>query len=123
MPESLKVLVLGASLNPERFSHIAVEFLHRAGHKVIAIGKKEGFIGKVPVISHYPKIENLDTISLYLSPQNQIPLYDYLVNTLKPRRIIFNPGTENEELKNLARSKGIEVVENCTIMMVDHGIF
>lgn len=112
-----KTLVLGASENPERYSHKAVVKLNNYGHDVIAIGKSTGLINKTPIITQQPKIENLDTVTLYLSPTNQTELYDYVIQ-LKPKRVIFNPGTENLDFSKKLQEHNIEIVNGCTLVML-----
>jgi predicted CoA-binding protein len=117
---SKKTLVLGASANPARYSYLAINRLTTHGHPVIAIGKKEGLAGSVPIRTQLLPEENIDTITLYLNPGNQRPYYDYLLS-LRPNRIIFNPGAENEELETLAREKGIKTLEACTLVLLGTG--
>jgi predicted CoA-binding protein len=116
-----KTVVLGASLSPGRYSYLAVNRLAAAGHPVIALGREAGSIGNIQVLTEYPdKIPDLDTVTLYLNPSNQKEYYDYIF-ALHPRRIIFNPGTENPELKQLAKSQGINTEEACTLVMLSLG--
>lgn len=115
-----KTVVLGASLNPERYSHLAVTRLHAAQHPVIAIGKKGGGINGVPVITEHPVMNNIDTVTLYLNPDNQREYYDYILS-LHPKRIIFNPGAENEELAAIAEANGIRTMEACTLVLLSTG--
>lgn len=113
-----KTLVLGASPDPIRFSYKAIKSLLRFGHPVVAVGIKEGDVMGIQIEIGKPKIENLDTVALYLNPQKQKEYYDYLIS-LSPKRIIFNPGTENHELMQLAKKNGIMVVEDCTLIMLN----
>jgi len=114
-------VVIGASPNPERYSFKAVTKLRKHDHNVIAIGVRNGTIADVEILLGQPKIsEDIDTITLYIGPARQVAEYDYILN-LYPKRIIFNPGTENEEFKNLAKEKKIEVVEDCTLVMLRKG--
>ena len=115
-----KSVVLGASENPSRYSYLAVERLKAMGHPVIAIGRKEGNIGETAIITGHPKLDGVDTITLYLNPQLQVAEYDYILD-IHPRRVIFNPGTENDELMQLLQEKGIEGVEACTLVMLGTG--
>lgn len=115
-----KTVVLGASDNPSRYSFLAVEKLNRYGHPVVAIGKKEGMVGETKVIKGQPDETDVDTVTLYLNPQLQKQYYDYILS-LHPRRIIFNPGTENDELYSLAKENGIQPVEACTLVMLGTG--
>jgi uncharacterized protein len=112
-----KTLVLGASENVERYSNKAVRKLVAYGHPVIAIGKKAGNIDKVKFEVELLAHEKVDTITIYLGEKNQKTLYDYIIS-LKPKRIIFNPGAENIELEVLAKEKGIETLEACTLVML-----
>lgn len=115
-----KTIVLGASDNPSRYSYLAVQKLNRYGHPVVAIGKKPGKIGNTEVITEHPAEKEVDTITLYLNPMHQPSYYDYIL-ALHPKRIIFNPGAENEELEALARTHGIEPVEACTLVLLETG--
>src|ERR1700712_4909854 len=95
-----KTVILGASDNPSRYSYLALEKLKRYGNPVLAIGKKEGVVNGTPIITTHPAEKEVDTVTLYLNPQLQKQYYDYIVS-LHPKRIIFNPGTENDELYDL----------------------
>jgi len=113
-------LVLGASINPSRYSNLAINKLRRYDHPVVAIGKRNGMIGDTPVETNTRKIDDLDTITLYINPNNQKQYYQYIMD-LKPRRLIFNPGTENEELADMAMKEGIQPVEACTLVLLSTG--
>ncbi len=115
-----KTIVLGASDNPERYSYLAVENLTKQNHPVIAIGRKAGKINGTPIITDHPAEKDVDTVTLYLNPIAQKEYYDYIFS-LNPKRIIFNPGTENDELENLAQAKGIQSLEACTLVMLRTG--
>jgi uncharacterized protein len=115
-------LVIGASLKESRYSNICVKSLLKGHIPVIAIGLREGMIDKVQVQSGFPELKDIHTVTLYLGPENQQPWYDYIVK-LNPRRVVFNPGTENEEFQEILKDAGIEVREDCTIMMVEGGRF
>ena len=112
-----KTVVLGASQNEERYSNMAVKKLVAHKHPVIAIGNKEGIINDIKIIKDNPSITDVDTVTLYLNPENQKPYYDYILS-LNPKRIIFNPGTENEELEKIANEKGIKTMEACTLVLL-----
>ncbi len=118
--QNKKTLVLGASANPDRYSYLAINKLLRNNHPVIAIGKRKGKAGEVEIDTEQKPITDIDTVTLYLNPQNQKPYYDYILS-LKPKRIIFNPGTENDELYNLAKQNGIKVMEACTLVLLSTG--
>lgn len=113
-------VVIGASANPQRYSYLAVSRLAAHGHPVVAIGLKDEKIGDTPVTKEHPAVEAVDTITLYLNPQRQQAYYDYILQ-LHPKRIIFNPGTENPELERLAIENGIEPLEACTLVMLSTG--
>jgi predicted CoA-binding protein len=115
-----KTLVLGASDNPSRYSYLAMQKLQAYRHPVVAVGRKEGKVGGVSIHKDQVEEEGVDTITLYLNPDNQKPYYDYILN-LKPKRIIFNPGTENPELIRRAREEGIEPFIGCTLVMLSTG--
>jgi uncharacterized protein len=118
----MKTLVLGATPNPARYAYLAVNSLKRHGHEVLPLGIKKGSIDGLEIINNRPQPENIDTVTLYLNPANQKDWYDYILS-LKPRRIIFNPGTENQEFEKLAIESGIEVIEACTLVMLSSGTF
>ena len=115
-----KTVVLGASDNPSRYSYLAIERLRRYGHQVIAIGRKSGKVGNTEVITARPDEKDVDTVTLYLNPQMQKQYYDYILS-LHPKRIIFNPGTENPELESLAEDNQIQSMEACTLVMLGTG--
>ena len=112
-----KTVVLGASQNEDRYSNLVVKKLVAHNHPVTAIGNKEGNINDIKIIKDSPAITGVDTVTLYLNQQNQKPYYDYILS-LQPKRIIFNPGAENEELEKLAAQKGIETMEACTLVLL-----
>jgi predicted CoA-binding protein len=118
--EQMKTLVLGASENPGRYSHMAVHLLRAKGHPVVALGKKAGQVGDISIATGTPALLDIDTVTLYLNPDHQQAYYAYLIS-LKPKRIIFNPGTENETLEDLALANGIEPVEACTLVLLNTG--
>ena len=115
-----KTLVLGASPNPERYSYLAVNKLMAYGYPVIAIGKKQGTIGTTVIKTEQEPLDDIDTVTLYLNPANQLPYYNYILS-LHPRRIIFNPGAENDELAGLAVQNGIKALEACTLVLLSTG--
>lgn len=117
-----KTVVLGASDNPARYSHMAVERLIAHKHPVVAIGRKTGKIDQTDIIIDHPQMDDVDTVTLYLNPDNQKPYYDYILS-LKPKRIIFNPGTENPELVEMAKANHIEPLYACTLVMLSTGQF
>lgn len=122
MTNSKYTVVLGASPKPERYSYLAVNKLITHGHKVTAIGRRANQINNTPIITGMPQLQDVDTITLYLNPENQKPYYNYILS-LKPRRIIFNPGTENPQLEELAHQKGIETLQACTLVLLSTGAY
>ncbi|MGI8599027.1 MAG: CoA-binding protein [Chitinophagaceae bacterium] len=117
-----KTLVLGASVNPARYSFLALRKLQAHGHPVVAIGKRKGKVGEVDIETEHIQFPDIDTITLYLNPTNQQQYIDYILS-LKPKRIIFNPGTENNQLIQTARSLGIMPVVGCTLVMLSVGTY
>ena len=117
MNEKKKTLVLGASENPSRYSFLALHRLQSHNHPVVAIGRKKGMVGDVAIETEKKHWEGVDTVTLYLNPKHQEEYYSYIME-LKPKRIIFNPGAENDELASIAAKKGIQPVEACTLVML-----
>ena len=115
-----KTVVIGASDNPERTSYQAVQRLEKSGHEVIAVGIREGMIGNTAITKEKNFIADVDTVTLYVGPQNQPGWYDYILS-LKPKRIIFNPGAENPGFEKMANANGIETPEACTLVMLSVG--
>jgi predicted CoA-binding protein len=122
-PKSQKhTLVLGASLNPSRYSNICINELVEYNFPISAVGLRKGNVAGVEIQTGQPEIDGVHTITLYLGPQNQSQYYDYILN-LHPNRLIFNPGTWNPELADLAGNSGILVESKCTLMMISGGYF
>lgn len=117
-----KTLVIGASTNPQRFSYLAIKSLVKHNVDVVAIGLKSGEVDGISISVDRPLYDNIHTITLYLNAERQREYLDYIV-ALKPKRIIFNPGTENGELLKLARANGIEPIFDCTLVMLNNGKF
>ena len=115
-----KTLILGATTNPSRYGYIATSRLKKYGHEVIPLGIREGEIEGVSIQMGKPNIEDIDTITLYLNPKRQEEYYDYILS-LNPKRIIFNPGTENPALIALAKKNDIETEIACTLVMLSIG--
>ncbi|MGK2860516.1 MAG: CoA-binding protein [Chitinophagaceae bacterium] len=115
-----KTLVLGASDNPARYSFLAINRLRSMGHPVVAIGRKNTMVADVPLDKAKLPLQDIHTVTLYLNPKNQQEYYDYILS-VNPKRIIFNPGTENNELVILARKQNIETIEACTLVMLSTG--
>jgi len=116
MNEKLTV-VLGASENPDRYSNRAILKLRQYGHPVAAIGLREGVVADVRIQKDKPELKDVDTVTMYLSAKNKVQYYDYIIS-LKPKRIIYNPGAENGELEELAEKNNIENLEACTLVLL-----
>lgn len=122
MTENKKTVVLGASPNPSRYAYTAANMLHERAIPFVPVGIKTGNILGKPILNlrEKPLLQDIHTVTLYIGPQHQDEWYDYILS-LKPKRIIFNPGTENQELMNLAKTNGIEVVPACTLVLLSTG--
>jgi len=112
-----QTVVIGASTNPERYSNKAIKLLREYGHPTFGISSKEGIVSDVELQTGKPKLEDIDTVSLYLSSENLKDMEDYILS-LKPKRIIFNPGAENFEFMQRVKAAGIEVISACTLVML-----
>ena len=112
-----KTLVLGASLNPDRYSNIAIRRLVLNKIDVIAIGLKQGKINKIHIQNNLTLHENIHTVTLYLNLERQKEYYSYIIS-LNPKRVIFNPGTENSELYKLLEKESISYIEACTLVLL-----
>ena len=115
-----KTVVIGASPNPERYAYRAVNALKTAGHPVEAIGMRAGKINDVEIQTDMAAIGNVDTVTLYVGPRNQ-DYWKAYIESLRPKRVIFNPGTENADFEKQLQNKGIETVEACTLVMLSVG--
>jgi predicted CoA-binding protein len=115
-----KTLVLGATPNTGRYANLAAKRLVRSGHSIVNVGLKTGEVAGVPIEKPEAIHNDIDTITLYVGPQHQPELYDYILDT-HPKRIIFNPGTENSELRRMANEKGIETEYACTLVLLSIG--
>jgi len=115
-------VVLGASSNPARFSFKAVKSLVKHNQEVVAVGFKGGLIGEKEILVGKPHIDNVDTVSIYIGSSRQADFYDYIIS-LKPRRVIFNPGTVNPEFMGRLKNLGIEPVTDCMLVMLNEGEF
>lgn len=117
-----KTLVIGASTNPARYSYKAIKMLKAYHHPVIALGLDKGEVSGTVIVENFPEHEQVDTVTLYLRPDRQKQYYDDILK-LQPKRIIFNPGTENPEFEKMAAEKGINVEEACTLVLLSTGQF
>ena len=120
----INTVIVGATPNTSRYAFMAAERLTQYNHKIIPIGIKKGevFGKKILPIRENPQITDVDTITMYIGPRHQEEYIDYLLS-LTPKRIIFNPGTENDNFMTRAKEKGIEVVEGCTLVMLGAGTY
>ncbi|MCS7073413.1 MAG: CoA-binding protein [Bacteroidia bacterium] len=118
------VVVVGASTKIDRISNKAAKRLIESGYFVQLFGlEKNAQIAGVPIQTDWSMLQKpIDTITLYLNPIRQKPLYSNIL-ALQPKRIIFNPGTENPELETLAEESKIQVIEACTLVMLSTGQF
>ena len=117
-----KTLVLGASDNPGRYSYLAINRLRGKGHPVVAIGLRQVMAGDVAIETEKKPFREVDTVTLYLNSTRQKEYYDYILS-LHPKRIIFNPGAENDELFALAQANGIQAMEACTLVLLSTGSY
>jgi uncharacterized protein len=117
-----KTVIVGATTNPSRYAYLAAGMFAERDMPVVPIGIKTGILFKNEILDmrEKPEIQDVDSITLYLGPQNQTEWYDYLIS-LKPKRIIFNPGTENPEFEKLAKQHGIQTLKACTLVLLSTG--
>jgi predicted CoA-binding protein len=120
--DSKKTLVLGASTNPSRYSYKAIHMLLKYGHEVVPVGIKKGEVAGIPIKKDFTGINDINTITLYVGPQNQPEYYDQILD-LAPERVIFNPGTHNQNLINALEKKGVEAIDACTLVMLSAGTY
>jgi len=112
-----KTLVIGASLKTQRYSNIAINRLVAHQQDVVALGLREGNVAGVDIDTNLHTYKDLHTITLYLNPERQKSYYDFIISS-KPKRVIFNPGTENPELQNLLQQANIPFEESCTLVLL-----
>jgi predicted CoA-binding protein len=115
-----KTLVLGASDHPNRYSYLAVHRLVSLGHAVVAIGLKPAMVHGIPIQTGLPAVDAIDTVTLYINPLRQPAYYDYILG-IRPQRVIFNPGTENDSFAEMLQANGIKAMEACTLVMLSTG--
>lgn len=114
---SKKTLVVGASLKPNRYSNIAINRLVNNQHEVVAFGLRGGTVAGVEIDTELKSYSDIDTVTLYLNPQRQVEYYDYIIS-LNPKRVIFNPGTENPEFYKRLDTANIESEVACTLVLL-----
>jgi len=119
-----RTAIIGATTNPSRYAYIAAQMLKEHNIDIVPVGIKKGEVFGQPIqnIRESPDVGEIHTITMYIGARHQPEYYDYLLS-LNPRRIIFNPGTENPEFERMARAKGIEVDEACTLVMLRVGLY
>jgi predicted CoA-binding protein len=117
-----KTVIIGATPNQARYAYLAAERLTESGHEIVPVGIRRGELFGKPILDLRlkPDIKEVDTVTLYVGPQRQPEWMDYVLG-LKPKRIIFNPGTENPEFETKAAESGIDVIEGCTLVMLRTG--
>jgi len=113
-------LIIGATPNPTRYAYRAAQMLKAKGHSIINVGIKSGEVAGVAIEKQGEVHHDVHTITLYVGPALQEQYFDYILQT-NPKRVIFNPGTENDELEVLLKTNGIEPVEACTLVMLATG--
>jgi predicted CoA-binding protein len=114
---SKKTLIIGASMNPERYSYKAAEKLLAHKHDIYMIGNKPGVLFDREIVKQKTPYTDVDTITMYVSAKNQTGYYEYIIS-LKPRRVIFNPGTENPEFEKQLETHGIMTEQACTLVLL-----
>lgn len=112
-----KTLVLGASSKPEKYSYKAISLLVEKGNTVLAIGQNTGEISGIKIQTKAIPIKNIDTVTLYLNPLRQRDYYNYIIEA-NPKRVIFNPGTENPEFYQLLELNNIKFEIACTLVLL-----
>lgn len=117
-----RTLIIGASSNPERYSYKAAKSLLNHGHEIELLGLRSDVVFDKTIDTERKQYKGIDTVTLYVGPQNQPSYYDYLIS-LKPKRVLFNPGTENEEFESLLVQNGIAVEQACTLVLLSTGQF
>ncbi len=122
--KNTSVLVIGASENPERYVYKAIKLLNRNGYNVSALAIKAGNIDTINFSTNTEdlKKENIDTVTLYVNSKNQEKYKEFIIQ-LKPRRVIFNPGTENEDFYDDLKRNNIAYEEACTLVLLNTGQF
>ncbi|GAB2581424.1 CoA-binding protein [Spirosoma areae] len=115
-------MVVGATEKPGRYANLAAHSLLRHGHDIELIGLRAGQIDGHRIQTDHPRLDDVDTVTMYVGPRNQPDLYEY-IKSLKPRRVIFNPGAENPEFERQLRAEGIEPIQACTLVMLSVGTY
>jgi predicted CoA-binding protein len=114
----VKVAILGASKNPERYSHMAFTMLKDYGHTPLPVNPGFSELEGVPVFAKLRDItESVDTLTMYVGPDTSTAMKQDILN-LKPKRVIFNPGSENPGLEKDLRAAGVHVIDACTLVLL-----
>lgn len=118
----MKTVIIGATPNPSRYAFLAAKMLTSYNHEIVPVGIKDGAVLGIDILDIFekPNVEDVHTVTLYIGPQRQPEHYEYILG-LKPRRIIFNPGTENTEFEKMAEARGVETLHACTLVMLRSG--
>ena len=117
-----KILIIGASSNHQRYAYMATERLLEAKFELYLLAKQEGQVLGQKVVTEMPENGSIDTVTMYVGAKHQEEYFQKLID-LAPRRVIFNPGTENIALQDLLKSNGVDVQVNCTLVMLSLNIF
>jgi len=117
MMKNKKTLVLGATTKTDRYAYRAINMLVQKGHTVLAIGQNTGEVAGVKIQTKAVPIKNIDTVTLYLNPTRQRDYYNYIIEA-QPKRVVFNPGTENPELYQLLELNNIKAEVACTLVLL-----
>jgi uncharacterized protein len=117
---SKKTVVIGASDTETRYSNMAVKLLHQYGHEVVPFGIRSGEIDGISIETELRPVADVHTVSLYVNPVRQVDYQQYIFE-LKPKRIIFNPGTENPQFEAMANEQAINCMEACTLVLLKTG--
>lgn len=119
---SKKTLVVGASSNPKRFSNKAMHFLYEKNIEFVPLGINSGEVFGRKILQGKPLLKDIHSVALYISGKHQKMYYDYIVS-LKPKRVIFNPGTENIDFEHILFINNIKFMHDCTLLMISKARF
>jgi len=117
-----KTLIIGASIKPERYAYKAAQKLIAHQHPIEMIGRREDILFEKKINTEKVQFEDIHTVTLYVGQQHQSEYYDYII-TMKPQRVIFNPGTENEAFESLLKQNNIEAERACTLVLLASGVY
>ena len=115
-----KTVIIGATVNPERYAFKAAQMLLKFGHEICLYGLRAGQVNDIPIQTSLTHCEQVDTVTLYVSEKNQAEYIPFIL-ALKPKRVIFNPGTESAHFQNICEENGIEAAEACTLVLLSTG--